>query len=207
MFRLHEMSEEIPARLVGVVPAPSPTATAPAPTLPLVRKWGQYMVAEVVVEGEVVAVRTPYYPPFISAIKILPERKWDSANKRWLIPARFVLDVLEAVEKFFPAEPCEKYYHIILNDFPPAKVIEFDGLTVIEAERKWAKAFSHQPFVFVMAQHFQYDNFPYWQGEVVMRWLGRKDVEIAKVEGEVRELSGYEEAKELAEKILGGGGE
>jgi hypothetical protein len=110
-----------------------------------------------------------------------------------------VLDVLQAVEEFFPAEPCEKYYYITFSHLPRYKSICFDGLEVVRSEKKWAKAYSHLPFIFIMAQEIR-NNYPPWEGEVVMRWYGRAEVQIETGEWEVRELS-YEEAREIAKSI------
>jgi hypothetical protein len=81
------------------------------------------------------------------------------------------------------------------------------------AEKKYAKAYSHSPFIFVMANQFVRRGYPdiYWQGEIVLRWLGRTTVEITSVETrgwKVRELSGgFEEAKDLAKSINAKNGE
>lgn len=59
------------------------------------------MQAEFISQGAMVAVKTPYNTSLIDEIKLLPGRRWDAANKCWLVPVAEEGNAREIVRKYY----------------------------------------------------------------------------------------------------------
>lgn len=60
--------------------------------------------AKITPNGEMLSVQAPYNTSLISEIKELPGRKWDAANKAWLVPAEQEAALRTAVRKYYQIE-------------------------------------------------------------------------------------------------------
>lgn len=60
--------------------------------------------AKITQSGEMLSVQAPYNASLISEIKELPGRKWDAANKAWLVPAEQEAALRTSVRKYYQLE-------------------------------------------------------------------------------------------------------
>ncbi len=68
------------AAVTAVQPANAAPVAAPAPA--------KAKVEVTPVGGGWLSIRSPYNVGFIAAVKALPQRRWDAANKVWLVPVK-----------------------------------------------------------------------------------------------------------------------
>lgn len=62
---------------------------------------------KIIISGDRAAVETPYNPDFVAAIKRIGGARWDSASKRWTVPAETVESVRAAMREAYGRDDSE----------------------------------------------------------------------------------------------------